>query len=684
MEKFLIGLFFILFTQSLQGQLINVNNIQIVRDSFGVPHIFGKTDAEVGYGLAWANAEDDFESMQHVIIPAKGLMGKVLGKKGAAGDYAFALFRCKEITEEKWSTLSPDYIKVLHAYVQAINKYAATHPKEVLAKSIFPVTEKEFISSSVLALTIFNGAGNALERIFSNHLFALPELNEKGSNSIAIHSIKTESKENYLLVNAHQPNTGAQSFYEAHVCSEEGWNALGGLLAGGTSILHGVNEHLGWAHTVNQADRLDIFQLEMNPANKLQYKFDGEWIDLEKKKIKLSIKGIPVKIGKYVYWSKYGATMKNKQGFFSIRVGANMRIGALDQWYQMNKAKNYTEFYNILSKQELSMFNIMYADNRDTVFYVNNALMPIRSSDKKYNWKNVVVGNTSSTLWTNFRSIKDAPQYINPRSGFLFNTNHSSFLATGEKDNLKAANFPWQDGWETLENNRSKRFIELMPIDKKINMDQLKSIKFDTHLPKGFNYTYFIDSIFYLNENEFPLYAKVINTLKNWDRSGDVKSKGAAIFLLAYLHLKKKLQWEQPRFITKIEAIETVQYIQEYLGKHFGKTDIVLGDLQKLVRGDKNWPLGGFPDLLASQWTAPFKDGMLQSIGGDGYIMFIRFPKNEMPIIETVNMYGASAHKESKHFDDQVALYLHNKTKKMTLNKQEVFKNAERIYHPGE
>jgi acyl-homoserine-lactone acylase len=131
---------------------------------------------------------------------------------------------------------------------------------------------------------------------------------------------------------------------------------LGGLLAGGPCILHGVNENLGWAHTVNYNDRIDVFQLEMNPANSIQYKFDGKWVNLEKKTIKLHIKGVPVTIKREMFWSKYGATMKNKQGYFSVRLGANMRIAALDEWYHMDKAKNFSEFYSAISKQELSMF----------------------------------------------------------------------------------------------------------------------------------------------------------------------------------------------------------------------------------------------------------------------------------------------------------------------------------------
>jgi acyl-homoserine-lactone acylase len=668
---------------TVAAQPVNPQNIDIVRDSFGVPHIFAKTDAEVAYGLAWAHAEDDFESLQMVGLPAKGLMGKVLGKAGAAGDYAFALFRCKEITEEKWNTLSPGFIKLAEGYVQGLNAYAKAHPQELLTKKLFPYTVKEYVSSSVFALTIFNGADKALQAIFGNKTEVLPELNKKGSNSMAVHKSKTTTGENYLLVNAHQPNTGSQAFYEAHICSEEGLNVLGGLLAAGPCILHGVNENLGWAHTVNFCDRVDMFQLQMNPDNKLQYWFDDHWETLEQKKVKLKIKGVPVKVGRSVYWSKYGATMKNKLGFYSIRLGANMRIGALDQWYQMNRARNYTEFYQALSRQELSMFNIMYADRHDTIFYINNALMPVRNPAPQYNWKKLLPGNTAATLWTQFRGIKELPQYVNPASGYLFNTNHSSFLATSEKSNLKASAFAAQDGWEQYHLNRSVRVMELMPKDgDPLSYGQFKRIKFDRQLPAQLQYPYKLDSMLLAPTGDSVLDG-LVSVFKNWDKKGDPGSRGGALFLLTYLHLSKALAGQPSRYVTLAEATETWQWIKDYLVSNFNKTDITLGQLQRLVRGNEDFPLGGFPDLLSPQWTEPYQNGQVKSVGGDGYIMFIRFNPGQLPKIETLNMYGASSHPGNKHFADQVPLYLQQKTKPMTLDKQEVYQKAERVYHPG-
>jgi acyl-homoserine-lactone acylase len=552
----------------------------------------------------------------------------------------------------------------------------------LFSKKLYPVGIKDYVAASVLALVAFNGVENSVGAIFSNAMETAPGLGNKGSNAMAVHASHTTLHQNYLWINAHQPNTGPQAFYEAHLCSEEGLNILGGLLAGGPCIFHGVNENLGWAHTVNYVDRMDVYQLEMNPDNKDQYKFDGQWLTLEKKKVHLKIKGVPVKIGKFAYWSKYGPTMKNKQGFFSIRLGAAMRIGALDEWYQMDKAKNFTEFYRAISKQELSMFNIVYADRHDTIFYISNGLVPVRDDKNGFNWKGTLPGNTSKTLWTDFLTIKEHPQYINPEAGFLFNTNHSPFLATGKNSNLSPTGFSKTSGWETWHNNRSARILELMPPQEPLAFEAFKKIKFDKQLPAPLQYPYRIDSMFSLPATEFPSFEPLINDLKYWDKKGGTDSKGAAIFLLTYEYIKKRLAGQPYREITKQEAIDTYQHVYDHMIKYFGKTGITLGQLQKLVRGERDWPLGGFPDLLSPQWKKPYKSGMLKSIGGDGYIMFIHFPQNELPVIETLNMYGASSHPSSKHFDDQVDMYLHQQTKKMTLDKTAVYKAAERIYHP--
>ncbi|MEI2739179.1 MAG: penicillin acylase family protein [Chitinophagaceae bacterium] len=663
---------------------INPSNITIARDSFGVPHIFAPTDPEVAYGIAWAHAEDDFQTLQLVVLSGKAKLGTGLGKKGAEGDYVLNLLRVRKTVEEQWNTLSPDFLALIKGYVEGLNAYAKAHPGEVKYKKAFPFTEKDYMTAVVFSISLFCGVDQVLPQILGGKVATIPGFNPQGSNAFAMNSAKTTTGESFLAINAHQPQEGPVAFYEAHLQSEQGWNMLGGLFPGGCLIFHGTNENLGWAHTVNYQDKIDVYQLEINPANKNQYKFDGEWLNLEENKAKLKVKGIPITIGKKVYWSKYGPTVKTDKGVFSMRIPAIMDIKALEEWYRMNKAKNFTEFYKALSMTSLPMFNIMYADRYDTIFYISNGKMPRRNPDPAYNWKSTLPGNTSATLWTAFKPVSELPQYVNPPSGYLFNTNHSPFLASGKTQHPVDMNkIDKNDGYEMYHNNRSQRVTELLYNNDKIDYSTFKRIKFDQQLPKELKYTYGIDSMLNLNVNDYPALQEVIGNFQNWDRKAIITSKGAAIFLLVYDHVAKKLGGSPARQLTKAESVETYQHVHDYMMQHFGKTDLALGDVQKLVRGDDVRPAWGLPDVLTAAYTEPYKNGMRKVSSGDAYICFVRYPKNGgLPIIESVNTFGASMHPGSPHYKDQMTMFQNQQTKPMTLDKKEVLRTAKKVYHP--
>ncbi len=664
---------------------INPDRINIARDSFGVPHIFAPTDPEVAYGIAWAHAEDDFETLQMVVLSGKAKLGTGLGRKGAEADYVIQLLRCRQTVDEQWHTLSPDFLELIKGYVAGLNAYAKANPSKVKYKKAFPFNEKEYMTAVVFSVSLFCGVDAILPQILGGKVATLPGFNTDGSNAFAMNSVKTTTGESFLAINAHQPNTGPVAFYEAHLQSEQGWNMLGGLFPGGCLIFHGTNENLGWAHTVNYQDKIDLFQLKMNPANKNQYEFDGQWITLEENKARLKVKGIPIRIGKKIWWSKYGPTLKTKNGTFSLRVPALMDIKALEQWYRMNKAKNFTEFYSALRMTSLPMFNITYADRYDTIFYISNGKMPRRNPDTSFHWKSTLPGNTSKTLWTEFKTVNELPQYINPPSGYLFNTNHSPFLATDPKYNLSPKGYDLNDGYETYHNNRSQRVTELINGDK-VDYTRFKQIKFDQQLPQQLKYIYGIDSMLNLDTADLstsPGMWTLIRNFRSWDRKATADSKGAGIFMLMYFYLADKLKGSPPRQITRYEAIGTYQYVYDYTMKHFGKTDLTLGDIQKLVRGDDAKPAWGFPDVLTPSFSEPWTNGMRKVTGGDAYICFVRYQKDgNLPLIESVNTFGASMDPASPHFKDQMGMFQAQQTKRMTLDKGEVMRKAERVYHP--
>jgi acyl-homoserine-lactone acylase len=678
--RFITLLFTCLLAFQLHAQ-INPAKIDIIRDSFGVPHIFGKTDPDVAYGLAWAHAEDDFGTIQQSLMAGKSMLAQYQGKKGASIDYIIHLLRIPELVEAKYeSDLSPAFKKLLEGYAAGLNAYATAHPKELLLKKIFPVTPKDMVQYSVLQLCVLSGADKALSSIFGGTVPLLENYKTAGSNAFAFNSAKTIDGQVYLDINAHQPLEGPVAFYEAHLNSEDGWNIIGANFPGAPCILHGCNEYLGWAHTVNAPDKLDVYQLEMNPKNKLQYKFDGKWETLEAKTASLKVKvaGVIVPLGKKAYWSKYGPTIITPRGVFSIRMPAQMDIRGLEQWYAFNKAKNFTEFKSALNMLAIPGYNIVYADRYDTIFYISNGRIPVR--DKSYNWKTTLPGNTSKTLWTDLHPLSNLPQVLQPKSGYVYNTNHSPFHSTEGTDNPLVKDITM--GYETMENNRSMRFDELIQPLNKVSYEDFKRIKFDRQFPSSFYFPSKIDSVFLLNSNEFPDIADIITQLNNWNKNSDAESIGAGTFFFVQAAANKnKALYLQNKSISKTLAAQLLREAKQTMLKDFGKTNIALGEVQKLVRGTKEIPLPGLPDVLAPMYSVPYKDGKWKGNQGDAYIELVRFTKDG-PQIESLNVYGASAKKDSPHYTDQMEMFTRQQTKKMTLNKAEVYKNAKSIYHP--
>lgn len=691
LKNLLIAIAFLFCANYTQAQITNhpvidVSKITIARDSFGVPHIFAPTDPEVAYGIAWAHAEDDFTTIQTLMLTGKGKLSTYLGKKGAPIDFVVGLLNTKAIVQAQIGQMDPKFLALVKGYLMGLEAYGNAHPNEILNKHVFPISVEEYLSATVFSVAVFCGVDKTLPKILNGSIARLAGFTGEGSNTFAIHASKSVSGENMLVINAHQPIEGATAFYEAHLQSEEGWNILGGLFPGAPLIFHGVTPNLAWAHTVNFQDKIDVYQLQTDKAHPGEYKVDDNWLKLLKRKIKLNIKGIPIPIYKTVYNSIYGPTVATPSGeYFSMRLPSLMDAGALQQWYAMNRATNFTGFKKALEQNHLPMFNIMYADNKDTIFYISNGKMPYRNSDTSYHWNSTVPGNTMATLWTKFKPLSELPQQMNPASGYLFNTNHSPFLATDEKYNLNPKNYDVNDGYETYHNNRSQRAKDLIDPLNKISYEDIKRIKFDRSLPAKilFPYGFTADSMFLVDENAYPTLAPIITTLKKWDHAAVVQSKGAAIYNLAYYFVPQVMDGRKNDILTIAEAVVVYEKIDEYLKKNFGRTDIVLGDLQKLVRGDESWPQGGMPDVLAAVMSEPYKNGTRKMNSGDAYINIVSFPKDgSLPHIETVNTFGASMHKESPHFADQRAMYQAQVLKPMTLDKKEVLRKAEKIYHP--
>ena len=675
----------LLLVSPLSYSQINPKNIDIVRDEYGIPHIYAQTDAEVAYGLAWANAEDDFTTIQEAYLAGNAMLSNYIGLKGAAADFITQFIGSKNLIEEKIGTISEDYMAVVEGYSQGLNAYASNNPDKVLYKKLFPITPKKMLMYSQLQLFISNEGAYWAGRILNNDTQDdFLDQNLTGSNVIAMNSSKTASGETFLAINTHQPLEGPTSWYEVHLNSEEGTNIIGTMYPGTPNILIGVNEYLGWSHTVNYPDKTDVFKLRMK--NKRKYIVDEEEYELEKLKAKITIKvlGIPIKINRKYFKSIYGPTLKNKSGYYSIRTPSLFNIRALEQWWRMGKSKNFSEFYNNLKMKELPGFNIGYADKYDTIFYMSNGIIPKRAEG--YNWKGIVPGDTKKTLWTEYHNIEDLPQVIQPESGFIYNANHSPFKSTSADENPNEKNYNENMGYETYDNNRSTRLIELIESYDKVSYDDFKDIKYDNSFPSKFNYNFMdisiIETLKLQAENDL---FELLDIIQKWDRKTDIDSQGAGIYGVLYYQLVRNYRNEiqkNNKTVSKEILLSALADTKAYIINNFGSIKITLGDFQKLVRGDKELPIWGLPDVITAMSSRPYKDGKHKVTQGESYIGLVRFNENG-PILESIISFGNSDNPDSDHYTDQMEKYSKFQTKKMTFDKNIIYSQAKKIYNPN-
>lgn len=670
---------------SVGAQTINPENITIVRDAYGVPHIYGKTDAEAAYGLAWAHAEDDFRSIQENLLPARGLAGTVLGKEGVLFDFVL-LFTGLDTTVPKLypTEISDDFKKVLNGYAQGLNAFAAKHPEEMLHKKLFPINETDILQGYMLKLSLMAGMGMALKAVKENRIEMFNAPNERGSNALAVSADRMEDGKTLLIANSHQPLEGPFAWYEAHINSEEGWNMLGGLFPGGVTVFAGSNENLGWAHTNNYHTFGDIYKLKTKGNKK--YLYDEEWKTFRVRKAKLKIRLGPVKlpVTKKLYECEYGPVFKTRHGIYALRFPAYTDIRAGEQWYRMNKARNREEFEQALKMEAIPMFNVIYADRENNILMHSGGQIPLRNPE--LNWNQPVAGTSSAHKWDKLLPYHRKPTVWNPECGFVYNANNSPLHCTGTLCN-------WNDyfvGLQLFHYNRGERFKEMLESHPgKFNDSDIHRIKYDKHYGRNGSYADRFAALFSLDADRYPKIRREIEVVKRWNFSGEANDTNAALMMITHKMLAKKLKSPFGFLMIRHEKIEeslaawALGKAGRFLKKKHGTLNTPLGQVQRHIRGNVSLPAAGLSEVprAADSKLWDKKRGIYRLTGGDGYIQVAKFSRSGTEI-RSVNAYGASARPESRHYTDQMELFVNEKTKPMTLKREEVFRQAVQVYPP--
>ena len=684
---------------------------EIIRDDFGVPHIYGKTDADVAYGVALAHAEDDFFTLQDVIAMSRGRYGAIAGEEGAAFDYAYHLLDARGLAEREYPRLPEDTRALFDAYAAGLNEYAAAHPGEVKLGNLFPVDGTDVAAGFALRQPFFFGLGNIIEPLVSGkplnreHGPAIPvadggsavptadgsEAPERapdqarahplpwgedgalaGSNAFAVTPEKSGGP-TILVSNSHQPWRGGVAWYELVVESEEGWHYAGANFPGSPFPFLGHNEHLGWTNTVNTPDMVDVYRLEMS-EDESRYRIGGEWRDLEATTVTLPVKLGPVTlpIRRTVYRSVHGPVIRNDNGFFAIRYGGIGNLGQLDAYYRLNKATDLEQFETILARMDIPSTNFIYGDKAGNIAYIYNAALPDRV--KGYDWRNILPGDDPRAIWSGPVSYERLPRYVNPASGWIYNANNTPYTAAGAGSDLAPEDFAPELGVELKQTNRSRRAWKLMSEAETLDRATLEAIKYDTAYDRAGYVARLWDELQALDLSDDAELADARDMLMGWDFTADSVGRADALALLMIREFMSSSYQNKPWPDAGDELARQVAHLTE----HFGRIDPPMGEVLRLRQGDVDLPLDGGSDTLRASTTWDVdEDGRLSVRHGDSFIQWVEWLPGERVSSRSIQPFGAATTRPaSPHYTDQAMLFVQHRLKPVHFWRDDVVAHA--------
>ncbi|MBV7259236.1 acylase [Erythrobacter crassostreae] len=694
---------------------------EIIRDEFGVPKIYGKTDADVAFGVAMAQAEDDFFTLQDVVAMSRGRYGAIAGEEGATFDYVYHLLDARGTATREYPKLPEDSRALFEAFAAGLNQYAEEHPDEVKLTNLFPVNGEDVAAGFVLRQPFFYGLSNVVgplvagddlrkefgpdipgfprdgsepakeagtEHMAMNGVHPLPwgdDAGMLGSNAWAVSPDKSGGPTT-LISNSHQPLRGGVAWYELTVESEEGWHFTGANFPGSPFPFLGHNRHLGWTNTVNRPDMADIYKLEMNEASD-QYRLDGEWRDLETKTVFLPVRMGPVvlPIPRKIHRSIHGPVIENDNGFFAVRYGGMDSVDQLDAYYRINKATNFEEWQTQMARMAIPSTNFIYADETGNIAYLYNAAIPDRPEDVEANWRSVLDGNRSDLIWEGSVDYEEIPKVINPSSGWLYNANNEPFTAAGASDDIDPESISPILGVELKQTNRSRRAYKLLSESSLLDRANLERIKYDTAYERE---GYVADMFAGLEAMEFPPRMKdtgqfelerARDLLLEWDFTADNEGPADA---LALLMIRDFMSAEYQNRGSAPDVKEHLQKAVDHLMEHFGRIDPPMSDLLRLRQGDVDLPLDGGSDTLRASTTwEVHDDGRLSLVHGDSFIQWVEWNDGEPVFSRSIQPFGAAITRpESPHHTDQMQLFVDHKLKPVYFWREDVIANAKQRY----
>lgn len=688
--------------------------VTIVRDNWGIPHIYGKTDADVVFGLMYAQAEDDFNRVEVNFLNAMGRLAEYEGEDEIYRDLRMKLFIDPDVLQAEYEA-SPDWLKsLMDAWAAGLNYYLETHPetKPKVLTHFEPWMALSFSEGSI---------GGDIERVNLTELGAFygkeavavaPQVREdlepRGSNGIAIAPAKSASGNALLLINPHT------SFFfrtEVHLVSEEGLNVYGAVTWGQFFVYQGFNENAGWMHTSSRADAIDWYLETIEEKDGVpHYRYGDELRPLEKKQIEIPFfNGDGMSVREFTTWrSHHGPIVKEKDGkWVAIRLMEEPRK-ALTQSYLRMKAKDHASYDETMDLHTNSSNNTVYADSSGNIAYWHGNFIPIR--DPKYDWNEMVDGSDPGTDWQGLHETKDLVTLLNPKGGWIQNTNNTPYSAAGE-DSPKAKDYrPYMA--PDAENARGVHAVKLLSDIDKVTVDSLIATAYDPEITGLLELIPALIKAYDRAPRSSPhkkALKEQIELLRGWDIKWSKDSVPTSLAIYWIENLWKKKSPEHPNrgssllgyILKKTSNKEKLQALAEASAKleaDFGNWKTPWGEINRFqrVNGEIVQPFDDAkPSIpvgfVSARWgsLASFgarsypKTKRMYGTAGNSFVAVIEFGKDRVRA-KAVLSGGISGDPGSPHFGDQAQMYADGQFRDVLFYREDVEKAAERTYHPGQ
>ena len=674
--------------------------VTITRDDWGIAHVHGKTDADAVYGMAYAQAEDDFNRVETNYLAALGWRAQAEGASALYSDLRQRLYVNADDLKARYKT-SPAWLQALmNAWAAGLNAYIDTHP------SVHPKVIHHF--EPWMALSFTEGSiGGDIERINLDRLQSFygdtkvargaPDPNAAiadppGSNGIAIAPSNTLSHHALLLINPHT------SFYfrsELQMTSDEGLNAYGAVTWGQFFIYQGFNEHIGWMHTSTGADNVDQFaESIVKRGGRIFYRYGNQLRLMRVSKVTIPYRrsdGTMAHRSFIVYHTHRGPIVGMQDGKWIAQAMMYRPVEALEQSYLRTKATDYASFHKIAELKANSSNNTIFADSKGEIAYMHPQFIPLR--DNRFDYTKLIDGSNPAADWRGITPLEQDPHILNPTTGYIFNDNDWPYNAAGSAS-PKRADFPrYMD--TAGENARGVHAFQLLDGKHDFTLDSLVAAAYDSRLPF---FQSLLPALFAAYEaNPDPALAEPISSLHHWDEHwslASVPTTLAVYWAEALTRSAGNPRLETLLATTREQKVAALSTAVAKLNDDFGTWRTRWGDINRFQRlndsiaamHDDNAPsipvpfVAGIWGSLASFATPP-SPNMKKRYGGSGnsFVAVVEFGDRVRAVAVTAG--GESGDVTSPHFNDQAARYASGDLRPVYFYPDELAGHIERTYH---